>query len=158
MPDREGRVPESLQSVLDASNFLVEGIAGIIAQANDRGLSEDNKIKFIEFVVAVRKLRTKFFDSSIFGEPGWDMLLDLKLAEHTGRRISVSSLAVASGVPPTTALRWIGVLEKRGLIQRTNDDEDRRKVHLTLHPDASAAVDCLLERSLSALFQTFVPE
>ncbi|MET3723462.1 MarR family transcriptional regulator [Sphingomonas trueperi] len=72
------------------------------------------------------------------------MLIDLFLARERGRSISVSSLCIASNVPQTTALRWIGTLEAEGLIYRTNDPEDRRRAYLALTmTGADQVADCI---------------
>ena len=42
------------------------------------------------------------------------MLLDLTAARAEHTRVSVTSLCIASGVPPTTALRWIGQMSDAG--------------------------------------------
>jgi len=74
-----------------------------------------------------RRLRHKYFNYDIFGEPCWDILLDLFIARIDGLRISITSSCIASGVPLTTALRWLTVLENRGLIIRSNDQTDKRR-------------------------------
>ena len=43
------------------------------------------------------------------------VLLDLFAAELEGNRVSVSSLCIAAGVAPTTALRWIARMTDMGL-------------------------------------------
>jgi DNA-binding MarR family transcriptional regulator len=55
------------------------------------------------------------------------MLLELYAAHESGRKVSVSSLCYASGVPPTTALRQLARLEKFGLILREGDRRDSRR-------------------------------
>lgn len=69
----------------------------------------------------------------LFGEPGWDILLDLYIAEQRRTELQVSSVCLDSGVPSTTILRWIARLEGEGLVYRTADTADarRRHVHLT---------------------------
>ncbi len=68
------------------------------------------------------------------------MLLDLTAAcvEHT--RVSVTSLCIASGVPPTTALRWIGQMTEAGLLQRVEDETDRRRAFIALTDKAIDAM------------------
>ena len=46
--------------------------------------------------------------------------------------MSVTSLCIASGVPPTTALRWIGQMTEAGLFQRVEDEADRRRAFIAL--------------------------
>lgn len=80
-----------------------------------------------------RLYRKNFFDQSyIIGEPCWDMILDLCISEIEGRKISVTSACLASGVPITTALRWISLLERDGLIEKESDSKDRRRTFLRI--------------------------
>lgn len=88
-----------------------------------------------------RRAREKLFNTpDLFGEPAWDMLVDLFIAAEEGKQISVSSLCVASAVPMTTALRWIGILESRNMIERTADDCDARRFYLALSSSAQAKI------------------
>jgi len=84
-----------------------------------------------------RRRREQLFDSDLFGEPAWDLLLDLFVSSRESRPVSVTSACVAAGVPTTTALRWISVLEAKGLIVRENDPNDARRVHLRLTETAN---------------------
>lgn len=80
-----------------------------------------------------RRLRDDIFgDIELFGEPAWDMLLDLAMAEGTGKPVSVTALCIGSQVAPTTALRWIKILEDRELIVRRPDPLDHRRSFLGL--------------------------
>lgn len=76
----------------------------------------------------IRRTRDREFGNpDMFGEPVWDMLLDLMIAEREHASISVTSVCIASGVPATTALRWLAVIESEGLVERTADSLDRRR-------------------------------
>ena len=68
------------------------------------------------------------------------MLLDLTAARAEHTRVSVTSLCIASGVPPTTALRWIGQMIDAGLLERVDDETDRRRAFITLTDKASDAM------------------
>ena len=68
------------------------------------------------------------------------MLLDLTAARVEHTRVSVTSLCIASGVPPTTALRWIGQLTEAGLLQRVEDETDRRRVFISLSDHGAEAM------------------
>lgn len=80
-----------------------------------------------------RRSRDAMLPSALLGEPAWDMLLDLFIHEVEGRKISITSLCLASSAPSTTALRYIDLLEKHGLLSRTKCTTDQRVtfVHLT---------------------------
>lgn len=91
-------------------------------------------------IIAARKLRARFLDGDLFADPAWDMLLDLTAARVEHARVSVTSLCIASGVPPTTALRWIGQLTEAGLFERVEDEVDRRRAFIRLSDKAADAM------------------
>jgi len=72
--------------------------------------------RLVRTIIRHRQLRAKFFDAGLFADPAWDILLDLTAARAEHARVSVTSLCSASGVPPTTALRWIGQMTQGGLL------------------------------------------
>lgn len=88
-----------------------------------------------------RRRRTKIFHSEdLFGEPAWDILLDLFIAAKERRRVSVTSACIGSAVPSTTALRWITILERQGLLVREADPGDARRVYVKLSARGYAAM------------------
>lgn len=88
--------------------------------------------RIVRRIIRNRHMRTRFFDGALFADPAWDILLDLTAARIENIRVSVTSLCIASGVPPTTALRWIGQMIEAGLLQRSEDDADRRRAFIAL--------------------------
>jgi hypothetical protein len=95
-------------------------------------------------IYAARRRRTKFFSPDIFAEPAWDMLLDLFANSARHRRITVSSLCLAAAVPPSTSLRWIGILVSHGLVERIPLQRDQRATEVRLTAKGFAAVrECL---------------
>ncbi|MEO1731548.1 MAG: winged helix DNA-binding protein [Pseudomonadota bacterium] len=91
---------------------------------------------------ARRRKRTSIFgDPELFGEPGWDILLDLYIAQVEEKPVSVSSACIGSAAPPTTGLRWLGVLAEQGLVEREHDARDQRRVLVRLTDKALEAMD-----------------
>lgn len=82
-----------------------------------------------------RKRSDIFNDPALFGEPAWDILLDLFIAAKERKRLPVTSACIGAAVPATTALRWLTVLEDKGLIVRENDIADARRVFVRLSSD-----------------------
>ena len=93
--------------------------------------------RLVRRIIRQRQLRARFFDGDLFADPAWDMLLDLTAARAEHTRVSVTSLCIASGVPPTTALRWIGQMTEAGLLERVEDETDRRRAFIALTDKAA---------------------
>jgi Winged helix DNA-binding domain len=96
--------------------------------------------RLVRRIIRQRQLRARFFEGDLFADPAWDMLLDLTAARAEHTRVSVTSLCIASGVPPTTALRWIGQMTDAGLLMRVEDETDRRRAFITLTDKAADAM------------------
>jgi hypothetical protein len=86
----------------------------------------------IRDVIRARRTRETIFKGGLLADPVWDMLLDLKASELEGTEVTTTSLCIASTAPTTTALRWIGILEKADLIERHPDPNDRRRMFIKL--------------------------
>ncbi|WP_242128458.1 MarR family transcriptional regulator [Sphingobium sp. Sx8-8] len=85
-------------------------------------------------LLAQRRRRDQLLGADLFGEPIWDMCLDLFANAVEGRPVSISSLCIASGTSTTTALRHIAMLVDRGLLLRRQDASDGRRVLVELAP------------------------
>lgn len=91
---------------------------------------------------AKRRRRGTIFDNDeLFGEPAWDILLDLYIAHAENKAVSVSSAYIGSAAPPTTGLRWLGVLGEQDLIVREHDPDDQRRVLVRLTERGLEAMD-----------------
>jgi DNA-binding MarR family transcriptional regulator len=110
-----------------------------------RARSQFADVLSIRSAIQARAQRGRHFNPALFADPAWDMLLELYAAALTQRKLAVSRLAERSCVPMTTALRWITALEKEGLIERSDDRLDGRRVFLTLTDKG--------ERAMSAYFE-----
>lgn len=78
-----------------------------------------------------RRWREAMLPNNMFADPAWDILLDLYASESEGLAVSVSDACHAASVPATTALRWLSRLEQAGLIERSPDPLDARRIFLT---------------------------
>ena len=96
--------------------------------------------RMIRKILRQRQMRSTFFDAGLFADPAWDMLLDLTASRVEHTRVSITSLCIASGVPPTTALRWISQMTEAGLFQRIEDEVDRRRAFIGLSDSAADAM------------------
>jgi len=96
--------------------------------------------RLVRRIIRHRQLRNQHFGNGLFSDPAWDMLLDLAAARSEYKRVSVTSLCVASGVPQTSALRCLGELVGAGFVQRTRDATDRRRIFVELTDKAAMAM------------------
>lgn len=96
--------------------------------------------QMVRQIIANRHARTRFFDAELFGDPAWDMLLDLTAAHAEGTRVSVTSLCIAASVPATTGLRWLTQMVESGIFVRVPDPADRRRAFIGLSEKAVAAM------------------
>ncbi|MBK3778554.1 response regulator transcription factor [Azospirillum sp. YIM DDC1] len=106
---------------------------------------ENRRLAVLRALQQSRVARDKYFPKGLFEDPCWDMLLDLMANHLRGRRISVSSLCMASGVAQTTALRRITELHDRGLVRRIADEKDGRRVFIELTEQGIAALSGYVE-------------
>jgi DNA-binding MarR family transcriptional regulator len=82
-----------------------------------------------------RKQRPRIMScADLFGEPAWDMLLELFIAAHERRDVTVTAACRASRVPISTAKRTLDVLQRREIVLKHGDAQDRRRVFVRLSP------------------------
>lgn len=93
----------------------------------------------------LRRQRAAIFGcAEMFGEPAWDILLDLYIASAEGKQVSVSSACIGSACPPTTGLRWLAILTEQGFVVRENDSSDNRRIMVRMTDKGVAAMERFL--------------
>lgn len=133
----------------------IEHLVGIVERAwrgarrdqlgQSRGAEQPEKLAAVaRFLIWSRQRRNAMLSEIDFGEPAWDMILDLYVSSIEKRRVSVSSLCVAAGVPSSTALRWINSMVDAGHFIRQQDGEDARRRYIDLSPDMNRTVETYL--------------
>lgn len=89
-------------------------------------------LKIAQAWIHARSARSGAFDWELFGEPAWDLLLELYVSYCQGTRTSISQLGLDAHIAQTTVLRWLEVLEQKTLIKRWRDPNDGRRVFVVL--------------------------
>ena len=135
--DEMGRIAATLARL---STGPEQASAQVMKPADVPGDAPPLEIETVRAVIRARRLRSRFFDETLFADPAWDMLLDLLQAEIAQHRVPVSSLCIAAAVPATTALRWIKTMTDAGMFLRRADPHDGRRVFVELAPAASQAM------------------
>ena len=98
------------------------------------GLDTPQLAEFIRELLKKEAKRREIGGGELFGDPAWEMLLDLLLAKVEGRQVSVSSACIASGAPMSTALRLVRRLVDDGVLRKLADETDRRRHFLAIDP------------------------
>ncbi|MBU7580430.1 MAG: MarR family transcriptional regulator [Porphyrobacter sp.] len=174
-PLLDRRVPASPQLTLDgiAANFSAGQMRQLgstllkLADALDDGWNPDElratyhwltqagrierqALKLAQVAMRMRssaRRRCRHLSGEWFGEPAWEMLLELFIQFAGGARVSTKSLVIASGASDTTALRVIDRLEDAGLVERAPSQTDKRVTLLSLTRDGVVAVGMVLMES-----------
>ena len=147
--DKLHRAVSEMRSATDriAGLLAVTGLADKVAQR-----SSTTKADSLDNIRDIRDARNKMFGEDIFFDPAWNILLYLYRNELDGRKVIVSDTYSASGVPQTTGLRWLGILEKRGHVVRSADPIDGRRVFVKLTPAASERMEQLTDLMLNKFY------
>jgi DNA-binding MarR family transcriptional regulator len=150
------RIAYEVEGILRRLNHVAFELRGmdVVPNTVDQDaalLSEAVEIAVAKKLLAIWESRSLFLDLRLIEDPGWMMLLNLKIAEMTHQRTSVSMLCGDSRVPQTTALRWINSMEQKGLLRRQSDLMDRRRALISLSTEASA----LMSRYLAHVARYF---
>lgn len=75
---------------------------------------------------AERRRRDALFPDGLFGEPAWDLLLALFLAQEKGKAMILCKAYKAAGVSDTTGRRLLDRMEEDGLITRRRAPRSRK--------------------------------
>jgi DNA-binding MarR family transcriptional regulator len=136
---------EAAQSILDEIRRDSGCDAFATKYSTTKGRQE-TALETAERAYKERRERAKHFNSQqIFGEPAWDILLDLYIHQARDEQVTVKSALVGSGTTATTAQRWLNVLDSEGLISSEVDPADSFKYFLRLTAEGYESITRYLE-------------
>lgn len=103
-----------------------------------------DRLTVARLALRTQRLLSGSLGHDLYSTPAWDMLLDLYIREDRGP-MSLTSLSGASPAPARTSLRMIDRLVRRGLLVRTRDPDDGRRINVELSLAASTVLDQLFD-------------
>lgn len=90
------------------------------------------ELRTLQLLSDIDDCRTGTLEGILEPDATWSMLTELLRARLARRRLSVTSLCLASKSPVTTALRRIERLLEAGFVSCTQDPKDRRRKYIEL--------------------------
>lgn len=108
-------------------------------------------LAFARRLERARQERARFMPATLFGEPGWSLLLDLFIAHHEGRVVNTSGACFGANLPQTTGLRWLEKLDAAGLIARRPHPHDTRFVMVELTASGLTRMTATLDNMRSRI-------
>jgi DNA-binding MarR family transcriptional regulator len=139
------RQVEGLRTLTRALLSLVDNISASSGSSGRRSRSRRSSGVLAQRIYRERRRRERFFPSGLFGEPTWDILLDLFVAGEGNRHRAIKEVCLNSHVPDATALRYIEQLVEHRLVERHPDKTDNRRKFLRLTPKGARCMVGYLE-------------
>lgn len=133
-----------LRQVADAARELADDMR--------RAPQPGSNLRTLKLLQKLQEARDSIFGEAVMPEPAWEMLAELKRARLAGQQLSVTSLALASRSPMTTALRRIEELIRSGLAAKVPDPADRRRTYVELTPEGVARMRAFLDGFARTVF------
>lgn len=125
---------DAAQAVIDEIR-ITSGCTAFGPLPTDANGRVSRALRAAERVYQDRKKRSDFVGSDeIFGEPAWDILLDLFIRQAKDEEVSFRSACLHASGPDHTTIRWLKVLEKHNLVSFYKDESDDSKHFVHLSP------------------------
>ncbi len=152
-----GKVNEelaALESLLSQVQTKVDSVRQIAAtDQSDESNSKPEVINDAELVVRAEnllkwsRLKAQFLNlgTGLFSDSCWDMCLDIYICDLKEEQITVSSVAHSSGIPMTTAMRYINVMSEEGLLEKTPNPSDNRMVFVSTSSSCKERISDVLK-------------
>jgi len=146
----------AIKLVLAQATEKMEALNGLIVSSDSEetapplhpinGIGTAELTRRAEKLLKWNRFKTDMFDfgSGLFADSCWNMCLDTYICDLKGKKITVSSIAHGSGIPMTTAMRYINVMAEEGLLHKTPNPSDNRMIFLSTSAACKDKISILL--------------
>ena len=146
----------AIKSVLAEVAEQIENLDGMITRPDDAPTSDaflnNNDFDDVELINRAKSLlqwsrfkaQTLNLGSGLFSDSCWDMCLDIYICDLKDEKITISSIAHSSGIPMTTAMRYINVMTEEGLLEKSSNPSDNRMVFISTSEDCKEKISMIL--------------
>lgn len=115
------------EAQLGTKSGALDGLKAMLADERPFEIREDH----IQSLLLARRARDELLGEDLFSDPAWDLLLELYVAKLGRRAMTMQDLAIAIGIPPSTAARWLSALDERGLIMSSGGALGQARIELS---------------------------
>jgi len=92
---------------------------------------------YFEALLRQRRARDRYFGSTMFGEPAWDIMLELMIARIDEREMKISELGAASYAPAIATRQYVDALADAKLVECFQDADAEGDCFLALSSEAA---------------------
>lgn len=110
------------------------------------GNADTLELGIVEATIRMRRERSSQFPGDWFSDPAWDVLLFLFECHLIGAKVTVGEVSAGTDNRPTTAIRWLDIIEAAGMLDRQRCLTDTRRVFVFLNEKGVAAMRLYFER------------
>lgn len=161
-PNTDLVAPLAAHALLDGA-FFADRASAELGESGTAQREEDGRARGIQLssewehqaaqlarqVLHRRLRRLDHFGPELAQDGVWNMLLELVIARAQGKLVPIKCLWLSSGVPQSTALRWVNWLQARGHVERRNDPTDRRRQFIRIGDDLAFEMNVFLSATES---------
>lgn len=146
----------AIKSALGQASKKIEALDELIASSNNaqahQSFSAIADISTEELVRRAEKLlqwsrfkaETLNLGSGLFADSCWNMCLDVYICDLKDKKVTVSSIAHSSGIPMTTAMRYINVMAGEGLLGKAPNPSDHRMIFISTSETCKDKISAIL--------------
>ncbi len=142
----------TMQQASERLEILDKRIADSDHQINNEEIFFNEDVNRVDLIDRAEKylhwgrLKSRSLDTGngLFADSCWIMCLDIYVCDLKDERVTVSAIAHSSGIPMTTAMRYINVMAEQGLIVKTPNPADNRMVFVSASDDCRNKIEALL--------------
>lgn len=124
---------------------LESAVYGLMDRKDGENRIPPRLVRQARYQYAMRRHRDAMI-GGMFGEPAWDMLLELFIAGAEGRKTPMKNLCLAACASMSTATRRLECLIASKLVRKIGDDVDARRSLTELTDHGWSVMTMLLKR------------
>ncbi|WP_150115360.1 hypothetical protein [Pelagerythrobacter marensis] len=129
---------------LDISPTSRRAVENLALAGVGRSLEERRLVEVARRFIKLRKRMGEFIPKNLVKDWAWDIFLELFVNGEEGGIVYVKHLMLTCNTTPTSAMRLIDRIEDAGLIERSTDYLDQRRVIIKLSDRGREAMIAIL--------------